>query len=231
MRARPPRVITETVSSFLFEARSCVRVLVLSGIIVLCDQITKLLVKGIELPWASLSVKGMKYGVSKPILGDFFRLTYIENPGMAFGIDIGGKLFFSLFSVAASIAILMYLYNARSEALGFRISLAMILGGAVGNLIDRMFYGVIFDEAPLFYGKVVDFFDVDFFNIDILGYHLSRWPVFNIADASVTIGVLLLLFFHRRAGEEVKPVPVAGETIGVATDGSNNPPSFPANTD
>jgi len=206
-------------------------VLVLSGIIVVCDQITKLLVKGIEISWAGLSVKGMQYGVSKPVIGDFFRLTYIENPGMAFGIDIGGKLFFSLFSVAASIAILMYLYSARSEALGFRVSLAMILGGAVGNLIDRVFYGVIFDEAPLFYGKVVDFFDVDFFNIDILGYHLSRWPVFNIADASVTIGVLLLLFFHRRTSEEAKPALIADEVIDVAADGSNNPPSLPANTD
>ncbi len=208
------------------------RVLVLSGIIIICDQITKLLVKGIEIPWAGLSVKGMQYGVSKPIIDDFFRLTYIENPGMAFGIDVGGKLFFSLFSVAASIAILMYLYHARTEALGFRISLAMILGGAVGNLIDRVFYGAVFDEAPLFYGKVVDFFDVDFFTIDILGYHLSRWPVFNIADASVTIGVLLLLFFHRQtAAEEVKSASLAAEAIEVATDRSKNPPSFPANTD
>ena len=204
------------------------RVLMLSGIIVLSDQITKLLVKGIEIPWAGISVKGMQYGLSKPVIGDFFRLTYIENPGMAFGIDVGGKLFFSLFSVAASIAILVYLYNARNESLGFRISLAMILGGAVGNLIDRVFYGVIFNEAPLFYGKVVDFFDVDFFNIDILGYHLSRWPVFNIADASVTIGVILLLFFHRRPVEEQ---PVAAETVGVAANGSTNPPSLPASTD
>ena len=65
----------------------------------------------------------------------------------------------------------------------------MILGGAVGNMIDRMFYGVLYGEAPLFYGKVVDFFDVDFPDIDLLGYQLTRWPVFNIADASVTVGV------------------------------------------
>jgi signal peptidase II len=174
-----------------------VRVLLFSGIIVLCDQITKLLVKGIRIPRLGVSIEGMQYGTSKPILGEFFRFTYIENPGMAFGIDIGGKLFFSIFSIVASGAILVYLYRARHESKGFRISLAMILGGAIGNLIDRVFYGVIFHEAPLFYGKVVDFFDVDFFNIDILGYHLSRWPVFNIADASVTVGVVLLLFFHR----------------------------------
>jgi signal peptidase II len=115
---------------------------------------------------------------------------------MAFGIDLGGKLFFSLFSVVASVAVFAYLHHARNARLGFRIALAMILGGALGNLVDRAFYGVLFGNAPLFYGSVVDFFDVDFFDLSILGYHLSRWPVFNIADASVTIGVILLLLFH-----------------------------------
>ena len=179
------------------------RVLVLSVIVVICDQITKLLVKGVGIPLLGISWKGMPYGTSRPILGDFFRLTYIENPGMAFGIDIGGKLFFSFFSIAASGAIVYYLYRSRREPLGFRMSLALILGGAVGNLIDRVFYGVLFQEAQLFYGRVIDFFDVDFFDVNILGYHLSRWPVFNVADASVTIGVVLLLFFHRSAvGDE-----------------------------
>jgi signal peptidase II len=196
------------------------RVLVLSGLIILCDQITKLFVKGIHIPSLGISINGMQYGASKQILGDFFRFTYIENPGMAFGIDVGGKLFFSMFSIVASIAILLFLYHARNEPLGFRVSLAMILGGATGNLIDRVFYGVIFDESPLFYGKVVDFFDVDFFDIDIWGYHLSRWPVFNIADASVTIGVLLLLFFHRRGAIEEA---VVSERM-VVEGGANNAP-------
>ena len=179
-----------------------VRVLILSAIIVFTDQMTKLIVKGVSLPSLGIAIDGMRYGTSRPLLGDFLRLTYIENPGMAFGIDLGGKLFFSLFSVLASVAILLYLYRAREESLGLRISLAMILGGAVGNLIDRVFYGVLFGTGPLFYGKVVDFFDVDFFNVDILGYHLSRWPVFNIADAAVTTGVVLLLFFHRSTPED-----------------------------
>jgi signal peptidase II len=189
------------------------RVLILTAVIVVSDQLTKLLVKGFSLPALGISVEGMRYGVSMPIIGDFLRLTYIENPGMAFGIDIGGKLFFSIFSVVASIAILAYLYRARREPLGMRISLAMILGGAVGNLIDRTFYGVLYGDAPLFYGKVVDFVDVDFFNISFLGYHLSRWPVFNVADASVTIGVFLLLFFHRSPNDEHAPeVPARTET-------------------
>lgn len=193
-----------------------------SGIIILVDQVTKLTVKGFSIPSLGISVAGMRYGYSKPILGDFFRLTYIENPGMAFGIDVGGKLFFSIFSIFASVAILIYLFRTRNEMLGFRISLAMILGGAVGNLIDRVFYGVLFAEAPLFQGKVVDFFDVDFFNIDILGYSLSRWPVFNIADASVTVGVILLLFFHKGREVEQKESSVPGGTAAAQTVSESN---------
>jgi len=180
------------------------RIVLLSIIIVVADQLSKLAVKGITIPFLGIDMPGLQLGSSRPILGDFLRLTYIENPGMAFGIDIGGKLFFSLFSILASVAILVYLYKARNERLSFRISLALILGGAVGNLIDRVFYGVFFNEGELFYGKVVDFIDADFFNVNMFGYHLSRWPVFNIADAAVTCGVLLMIFVHRRvaAGEE-----------------------------
>ncbi|MEK9137990.1 MAG: signal peptidase II, partial [Bacteroidota bacterium] len=126
-----------------------------------------------------------------------------------------------------SIAILVYLYKAREESFALRMSLAMILGGAIGNLIDRVFYGVIFGEAPLFHGKVVDFFDIDFFNIDILGYHLSRWPVFNVADAAVTTGVVLLLFFHRSTEtEELTPVPVTVDPPASPQDPPGSP-NFP----
>jgi signal peptidase II len=197
-----------------------VRVLILSVLLVVADQISKLLVKGFTIPALGIHLEGMQYGASRPILGDFFRLTYIENPGMAFGIDLGGKLFFSIFSVVASLAIIIYLYRARGAPLGFRVSLAMILGGAVGNLIDRVFYGVIFGDAPLFYGRVVDFFDVDFFNITIGSYNMSRWPVFNIADASVTVGVLLLLLVHRSMVRDTGP-----EDERVAPTGDANLPS------
>lgn len=171
----------------------------LSFAIVVADQITKLIVKGFGIPALGLSVEGMYLGQSIPIVGDFIRLTFVENPGMAFGIDLGGKLFFSIFTLIASFGILFYFMKVREEGALFRYSLAMILGGAFGNLIDRTFYGVIFGEAPLFFGKVVDFMDVDFFNLDIFGYHLTRWPVFNVADASVSIGVVLLLFAHRKS--------------------------------
>ena len=178
------------------------KILNLSIFIVLADQLTKLMVKGIHIAALGIHFTGLSLGSSWPVIGDFLRLTYIENPGMAFGIDLGGKLFFSIFSILASVGILLYLYKARNENLAFRIALALILGGAVGNLIDRVFYGVVFNYGPLFYGRVVDFIDADFFNVNLLGYHLTRWPVFNIADASVTCGVILLVFSHRRSAHE-----------------------------
>lgn len=188
------------------------RILNLSLFIIISDQLTKLMVKGISIPALGVSFPGLQLGSSRPIIGDLLRLTYIENPGMAFGIDIGGKLFFSIFSILASLGILLYLYKARNENLAFRIALAMILGGAVGNLIDRVFYGVLFGEGSLFYGRVVDFIDADFFNINFIGYHMNRWPVFNIADASVTCGVILMLLSHRRkAHEEIVVASPQGE--------------------
>ena len=198
------------------------RVLFVTFFVVLGDQATKLMVKGFSIPALGLHVQGIPLGSSISVIGDFARLTYIENPGMAFGIDVGGKLFFSLFSVVASIGILLYLYKMRNERLLFRFSLALILGGAVGNLIDRVFYGVLFNDGVLFYGKVVDFIDVDFFNVNIFGYHLSRFPIFNVADSSVTIGVLILLIFHRSfiTGEEN----VHGPSLESATASSDTPP-------
>jgi len=174
------------------------RVLYVTGIIVLFDQAAKLLIKGFDIPFMNLYHLGIPLGASYPIIGDFLRITFIENPGMAFGIDVGGKLFLTVFSIAASIGIFIYLFKIRQEALVIRLALALILGGAIGNLIDRVFYGVIFGEGSLFYGKVVDFIDVDFFNIDFLGYHINRFPVFNVADSSVSIGVVMLLLFHKR---------------------------------
>jgi signal peptidase II len=167
-----------------------VRVLYLSVAVVLADQATKLFVKGFSLPFFNFHHTGMELGASVAILGDALRLTYIENPGMAFGIDIGSRLFLTVFSSLASIGVFYYLYKVRDETLVVRASLALILGGAIGNLIDRIFYGALFGDAPLFYGKVVDFVDVNFL-------HLSSFGIFNLADAAVTTGVVLLLFFHR----------------------------------
>ncbi len=165
--------------------------------IVIVDQVSKLLVKGFNLPLIGYW-QGMELGSSIQVWGDFLKLTFIENPGMAFGIDIGGKMVLTVFSTAASIGIVYYLYKIREESLVIRISLAMILGGAIGNLIDRIFYGVIFENGALLYGKVVDFIDVDFFDVTLGSFHIARWPIFNVADAAVSVGVIFLLVFHRK---------------------------------
>lgn len=176
------------------------RILFLSLFIVVADQVSKLFVKGFRIPFLGIHHEGMHLYETKNVFGDFFRITFIENPGMAFGIDFGdgSKLFLTLFSLIASIGIIIYIYKVRNQIFVLRFSLALILGGAMGNLIDRMFYGLFYGESPFLYGKVVDFFDVDFFNITIFSSSYERWPIFNIADFSVTIGVLLLLIFYNK---------------------------------
>ncbi len=170
--------------------------------VVLADQVTKLLVHGLQIPFLGINFPGMPLYSSMDVIGNFLRFTYIQNPGMAFGIDFGFKSFFAIFSIIASTAIFIYLYKVRNESGIVRFSLALILGGAIGNLIDRVFYGPLFDGTSFFHGRVVDFIDFDFFHINILGYSFSRFPVFNLADASVTIGVIMLLIFHRKAAEQ-----------------------------
>ena len=178
------------------------KVLYVTLSVVVADQVTKLLVRGLRIPGLGINIIGMPLYSSKPIIGNFLRFTYIENPGMAFGIDFGWKSFFAIFSIIASLAIFLYLYKVRQESRVVRFSLALILGGAIGNLIDRVFYGPLFDGTAFFHGRVVDFIDFNFFNFSLFGYNFSRFPVFNIADASVTIGVIMLLIFHRRTVEE-----------------------------
>jgi len=182
------------------------RILYLTLAVIVADQISKFYIKGISIPALNIKFEGMYLGESISVIGDFFRITFTENPGMAFGFDPGSdfKLFISVFSLVASIGLLVYLYTARNKSLSLKIAIALILGGAVGNVIDRMFYGLIFDYAPLFYGKVVDFFDFDFFNFSIFGRSYDRWPIFNIADAAVSIGVLILLFFYKHHEAEDK---------------------------
>lgn len=209
------------------------RILYVTASVVCLDQVTKLLVKGFRIPFLSLYHEGMQLGESIPVFGDLLRLTYIENPGMAFGIEVGGRLFITVFSILASIAIAWYLYRIRNESFVIRLSLALILAGAIGNLIDRVLYGVIFGEAPLFYGKVVDFVDMDFFDLNFLGIHMTRWAVFNVADAAVTTGVLMMLLFHRKFThvEEPSAVPIDGhasslpEHTSKSTENSSSGPS------
>ncbi len=117
------------------------------------------------------------------ILGKYVGFRFIQNPGMAFGIQIGaGKLFFVIFTAIASLLIFIFLLQLKGDHYYTRIALAFILGGAVGNLIDRIVFG-----------KVVDFIEV------------GPWPIFNFADVAVTIGMIILIivvFFEKKEDDE-----------------------------
>ena len=120
---------------------------------------------------------------SEPVLGDFFRLTYIHNPGAAFGLNIGSPLIHTIVSIVA-LSVLVYLFwTMPRENRLLRFALTLVLGGALGNIIDRFRLG-----------EVIDFFDV---GIDTL-----RWPIFNFADSFVTVGIFLLALGYARQKED-----------------------------
>jgi signal peptidase II len=195
------------------------KILYLSLIFVIIDQITKFLVKGLRIPFLGFTLPGMPYSSSKSVIGEFMKITFIENPGMAFGLDIGPKMFLTLFTIAASIVIFFYIYKHRNDGKLIRLALAFILAGAVGNLIDRTFYGVIYNYAPLFHGKVVDFIQIDVWDFTIFGKTYTTWPIFNVADVSVTIGFLIIIFFHNRI---FKPKQSTVDSTLAAQDISHN---------
>jgi signal peptidase II len=175
--------------------------------VVIADQLSKIFVKGFSIPFLHIKFSGMLIGDTFQVIGNFFRITFVENPGMAFGIGLGitAKLLISIFSILASIGLFWYLYKVKDQSFSLRFSLALILGGAIGNLIDRVFYGVFYGYDKLFYGKVVDFFDFDFFHVVMFGRSFDRFPVFNVADAAVTIGVLTLILFYKQNTKEEEP--------------------------
>jgi signal peptidase II len=127
-------------------------------------------------------VESMERLESRRILGDFFRLTYVHNDGAAFGLDLGGR--WSFVAVTIFVAAFIVLYYARTErTLTARWALALILGGALGNLVDRIRIGEV----------------VDFLHLSVKGV---SWPIFNVADIGVSVGVGLLalhLFRHDRS--------------------------------
>lgn len=174
------------------------KILYWSIAIVIIDQITKLKVKGINIPWLGVHFEGMPYQSSIKVWGDFFQITFIENPGMAFGLQLGSKLFLTLFTIFATILIFFIIYKNRHETFLLRLSLAFILGGALGNLIDRTFYGTMYDYAPLFYGRVVDFFHFNIPDFRIFGKTIYTFPIFNVADIAVTVGFVLILLGYKK---------------------------------
>ncbi|MEY3386363.1 MAG: hypothetical protein RIR53_1174 [Bacteroidota bacterium] len=176
--------------------------ILVAGILVVIDQVTKMLVKGFVL--FGYTHEGMFLGESRPLIGDVVRLTFVENPGMAFGIGWGdAKIILTLLTIGIVILIVRMLKQTPTSSRVLRGALTLLLGGAVGNLIDRMFYGVLYDSGPLFYGKVVDFLQVDIPDVTLFGELYTHWPVFNVADSCVSIGVVTLLIASSFGGQDV----------------------------
>lgn len=148
--------------------------------IILLDQVTK--------KWAFIALRGknlFNHSNDLIIAKGVLRLTYLENFGMVLGIRVGYEIFFTLLATIASILLLWIVFRTKGYHSNYKYALGFILGGAIGNLIDR-----------LLYGKVIDFIYIELFNS----------PVFNVADIAVTIGMcmgIFLVIFTRKEPETV----------------------------
>lgn len=186
-------------------------------LLLVIDQVSKILVK-----------TNMTLGQSINVLGDWFQIYFVENIGMAFGMSVGGtigKLLLSIFRIGLATAIFMYIKKLLKKddvPTGVLFGLAAIMCGAIGNIIDSLFYGLIFSEsgftqvatlfpaeggyAGLFYGKVVDML-----YFPIIDTTLPDWmpiwggkpflffsAIFNFADSCITVGAFYLVIFHWR---------------------------------
>ena len=172
-------------------------------------------------------VKTNMYMYERIRIADWFYILFTENPGMAFGWEFMDKIFLTLFRIVAVALISIYMYRIirkRKAPFGFIVCLSLILAGAAGNIIDCLFYGLIFNNppapfvahivpfgtgyAPLFYGKVVDMFYFPIIRTTWPDW-MPIWggesfvffsPVFNFADAAISCGIIaLLLFYHKRS--------------------------------
>jgi signal peptidase II len=175
------------------------KILFLSLILFLIDQISKVLARGFNLSWFDINYSGLYLGESKPLIKDVLHITLVENPGIAFGIDPGESLkdLILVITILTCIGIFAYLLFAKNADKRVRIAVALILGGAAGNLFDRIFYGYFYNYAPLFQGNVVDFLDIRFFRFFIFGDIHGNY-VFNFADVSILSGVFILIFLILR---------------------------------
>ncbi len=175
------------------------RVLWVAALIILVDQATKLTV-----------LQTMYRGQSIPLVGDWLRFTFTENPGMAFGIEVGPPGMITVFAMIVTGLIVYYVYQIRASYFPYRLSLAFILGGALGNIIDRVFYGVMLDYSGYFRGHVVDFIHVDIWRghlPEVLpligGSYTALFPIWNVADMAIVAGVVGILLFQNRFHEEL----------------------------
>lgn len=183
--------------------------------VLIIDQISKIIVK-----------TNMFLGEEIDVFS-WFKILFVENNGMAFGLELGSKLFLTLFRIVAIILIGYYIFKLIKEnnnlKKGYLVCLSLIFAGAIGNIIDCLFYGVIFNSpsypmtatlfpaeggyAGLMYGRVVDMLYFPLFSfvwpdwVPFVGGSIFEFfePVFNIADSAITIGILILLIFYRKS--------------------------------
>lgn len=166
-------------------------------VIILLDQLLKIWVK-----------THMALGQTIPIFGDWLNLFFIENSGMAFGLSFGeniGKLMLSLFRIVLVVFLCWYMHKLikKDKIDGLMLTIfSLIIAGALGNIIDCLFYGLAFGYAPFFYGKVVDMIYVKLFPIPesfpLWGGSYFFPAIFNIADSCITVGVFMVLIFNKR---------------------------------
>ena len=166
-----------------------IRLLLLGVLLVVIDQVIKYLVK-----------TNMELGEQIFVIGQWFRLCFVENEGMAFGMSFGGqvgKFLLSLFRIILSGFLIWWIRSLDKKGTaptGVLVGLTLITAGAIGNIIDSLFYGIFWGYAPFMFGKVVDMF---FFPIIRDGARVIFFsPVFNFADSCVTVGAFYLILFQ-----------------------------------
>ena len=186
--------------------RSTGRKLVILGVIlVVIDQVIKIMVK-----------TNMGLGEHIDVAGNWFKILFVENEGMAFGWAFGGKvgkLLLSLFRICLCGVLIWWIRgmcrknaaalkdgDAAPIPTGVLVGLTLITAGAFGNIVDSLFYGIIWDYAPFLFGKVVDMFYFPLWTwpdwLPLLGGHIFFEPVFNFADSCVTVGAFYLILFQ-----------------------------------
>jgi signal peptidase II len=144
----------------------------------------------------------------------WFQIYFIENNGMAFGMELIGKLFLTIFRIIAvgSLGYYIHILIKKQFSTGYILTISLVLAGAAGNIIDSVFYGLFFNDsngqiatflpdgggyASLFYGKVVDMIYFPIIH-NSAGDTLFFSPVFNVADASISVAVIIILIFFRK---------------------------------
>ncbi|MFN3386297.1 MAG: signal peptidase II [Candidatus Thermochlorobacter sp.] len=186
------------------------QIFLIALVVIALDQLTKYIAKT-QLGEGSAPV---------PLIADWLKLTYTENSGIAFGIDLGGRAVVTTLSIIATLGICYYLYRTQRKNIYYRLAFGLIVGGAIGNLIDRALYG-----------QVVDFIHFDIYNGVLFGKYVSLWPIFNVADAAITIGVAVMFIWYRQVFEDEPAAQTSAveNPPSVEATPSANAPSEPAN--